>query len=104
MITQVRDGIIQPKTRTDGTVQYPLPHALLASLETEEPTCFSQASKHPHRRLAMMEEINVLLHNQTWSLVHPYPNQNIVGCKWVFRIKRNLDGSVEQCKARPVAK
>lgn len=29
---------------------------------------------------------------------------NSVGCKWLFRIKRNLDGSVARYKARLVAK
>ena len=29
---------------------------------------------------------------------------NIVGCKWVFRIKRKADGSIERYKARLVAK
>ena len=52
----------------------------------------------------MNVEFDALLKNQTWSLVPPSPNQNIVGCKWVFHIKRNVDGSIECYKARLVAK
>ncbi|CAM8971397.1 unnamed protein product [Rhodiola kirilowii] len=52
----------------------------------------------------MAEEINALLKNQTWSLVPPSPVQHVVGCKWIFRIKRKSDGSVERYKARLVAK
>lgn len=34
----------------------------------------------------------------------PAAHQNVIGCKWVFRIKRNPDGSIARYKARLVAK
>jgi hypothetical protein len=52
----------------------------------------------------MQTEFNALLQNRTWSLVPPYPSQNIVRCKWVFKLKRKADGSIERHKARLVAK
>ena len=52
----------------------------------------------------MSEEYNALLHNSTWDLIPFHPSQNIIGCKWVFRIKRNPDGSIARYKARLVAK
>ena len=52
----------------------------------------------------MTEEINALLKNNTWVLVPPSPHQNKVGCKWVYCIKQNSDGSIERYKARLVAK
>ena len=85
----------------NGTVQYPLPHALLACIDSGEPTC-SQAVKHPEWHHAMHEEINALFCNQTWSLVPPRPSQNIVGSKWTFIVKRYPDGSIERYKARLV--
>ena len=34
----------------------------------------------------------------------PSPTQNVVGCKWVFKLKHNSDGSINGYKARLVAK
>lgn len=51
----------------------------------------------------MSEEFDALMRNDTWDLV-PKTHQNMVGCRWVFRIKRNPDGTVAKCKARLIAK
>ena len=48
-------------------------------------------------------EYNSLLENNTWDLVPPPENKNVVGSKWVYKVKRNADGSVERFKARLVA-
>jgi hypothetical protein len=108
MITRSKNQITKPNLPKDGTVRYPLPKALLAAATTNsdltEPTCFTVASKHPKWRQAMNHEFDALLNNQTWSLVPPHHSQNTIGCKWVFRIKRHADGSIERYKARLVAK
>lgn len=69
-----------------------------------EPTCFSDANKRHHWRAAMTEELNALIKNGTWSLVPYDPSMNVVGCKWVFRVKRKADGTIDRYKARLVAK
>ena len=73
-------------------------------LQQCEPTTVSQALSSPQWRLAMNEEFEALMRNQTWNLVEPPPNVTPIGCKWVFRIKRHPDGSIQKYKARLVAK
>ena len=53
---------------------------------------------------AINEEMRALNKNDTWVIVPRPTNQNIVGSKWVFKIKHKADGSIERYKARLVAK
>ena len=52
----------------------------------------------------MEEEYEALMHNKTWHLVPPSPNKNFIDCKWIYRIKKKSDGTVDRYKARLVAK
>ena len=52
----------------------------------------------------MSAEYDALVKNGTWKLVPSSSAHNVVGCKWVFHIKRNPDGSVARYKACLVAK
>jgi histone deacetylase 1/2 len=70
----------------------------------KEPTTLAQAIKDPNWRSAMHEEFSALLRNETWTLVPPVCGSNLVGYKWIFRIKRNSDGTVTRYKVRLVAK
>ena len=69
-----------------------------------EPICFSEATKHPQWRATMVEEITAVLRNGTWTLAPRHPQMNVVSCKWVFHIKRKVDGTLDLHKARLVAK
>ena len=53
---------------------------------------------------AMKDEIQALHDNETWELVSRPTDINIVGSKWVYRIKYKEDGTVDRYKARLVAK
>jgi Reverse transcriptase (RNA-dependent DNA polymerase) len=52
----------------------------------------------------MAQELNALATNSTWILVLSNLEQNIIGCKWIYKIKRKADGTIERYKARLVAK
>ena len=53
---------------------------------------------------AMDEEYTALMRNKTWHLVPNRKGKNIIDCKWVYRIKKKADGSIDRYKARLVAK
>ena len=52
----------------------------------------------------MNEELDALSSNNTWDLVPRPLHTNIVGSKWIFRVKYLADDTVDRLKARLVAK
>ena len=52
----------------------------------------------------MEQEIHALQRNNTWRLVPPPSGVNIIDSKWVFKVKKYADGSIERYNARLVAK
>jgi hypothetical protein len=95
MQTRSKSGIVKKKVlATSTTTNY---------LQTEPPT-YKIASQIPEWRAAMASEFDALQRQHTWSLIPPSNDQNLVGCRWVYKIKRNTDGSVSRYKARLVAK
>ena len=78
-------------------------YVLAYSLDTE-PTSFKQAMMSDKWIKAMDLELEAMALNKTSSVVSLPPGKNVVGCKWVYTIKYNADGSIERYKARLVAK
>jgi sporulation protein YlmC with PRC-barrel domain len=52
----------------------------------------------------MDSEYFALKNNKTWQLVPHGKGKNIIDYKWVYKIKRKADGSIDRYKARLVAK
>jgi hypothetical protein len=52
----------------------------------------------------MVEEIRAIEENGTWSLTDLPPDRKAIGLKWVFKVKRDEQGSVMKYKARLVVK
>jgi hypothetical protein len=106
MQTRSKNNIFKPKNLPEGLVRYHLPKALIATTCTDgvKPTSYSSAAQHPTWLAAMNTKFDALLSNSTWTLVPPTANTNIVGCKWIFRLKHKADGTTNRYKARLVAK
>ncbi|KAM7485815.1 hypothetical protein LguiA_001824 [Lonicera macranthoides] len=68
------------------------------------PNNVQDALNVPEWREAVYEEMRALEKNATWEKVKLLEGKTAVGCKWVFTVKYNSDGSVERYKARLVAK
>jgi hypothetical protein len=87
-------------------VQQLTPLALAAAeLSTNDPRSYREAMARPDAeewRGGCVKEMVQLNANETWILVEPPPDTNIVGCRWVLKLKTMPDGSVKY-KARLVA-
>lgn len=82
--------------------------ALLCTVsEIDEPTSFKEAMSSPHSvewMEAMKDEMDSMSTNEVWELVDLPPKRRSIGNKWVFKVKRKADGSIDKFKARLVAK
>lgn len=71
-----------------------------------EPSSYREAMKSTEKDKwveAMNSEINSLKENETWKLTQLPNNRKALNCKWVFKVKKNPDGSIDKFKARLVA-
>lgn len=69
-----------------------------------EPTSFAQAKKFDVWIKAMNDELLALESTNTWDICTLLPDKHAVGCKWVYKVKLNADGTLERYKARLVSK
>jgi transposase InsO family protein len=84
-------------------------HASAAAQQDAEgdPKSLSEARSRadwPDWKAAMDRELETLEKALTWTTVPQPKGKNIVGSKWVFKLKRKADGSIDKYKARLVAK
>lgn len=91
MVTRSKAGLFKPKVLTVDT-------------SGSEPVSVEEALTHPDWRLAVQTEYDALIANSTWKLRPLPPSRKAIGCKWLFKVKTNPDGSVARRKARLVVK
>ncbi len=74
---------------------------------SEEPQTMEKALKGEDAKkweITMQEEYDSLVVNNTWSLLPLPKSRKPISCKWVFKIKHEVDGEIEHYKARLVAR
>ena len=91
MQTRSKSGIFIPKH--------------LVALLHQEPTTIHLALANSQWKNVMEVKYQALLRNNTWKLVPPNDTSYVIQSKWVFRIKLNVDGSLdkymlEKCSTR----
>ncbi|CAL2265196.1 unnamed protein product [Prunus armeniaca] len=69
-----------------------------------EPENYEEASKYTAWKKAMEAEMEIIKKNETWELVNRPMEKPVIGVKWVYKTKLNLDGSIQKHKARLVVK
>ncbi|KAG8481468.1 hypothetical protein CXB51_026215 [Gossypium anomalum] len=74
------------------------------SVKVVEPSKIEEAFSTSKWRAAAQAKYDALIYNSTWDLIPSPPNRKIIGYKWLFKIKKNPDGTVARRKARLVVK
>ncbi|KAL0293771.1 UNVERIFIED_CONTAM: Retrovirus-related Pol polyprotein from transposon TNT 1-94 [Sesamum calycinum] len=78
-----------------------------ASVDIDEPATYEKAVTSPNANewiTAMKEEMSSMGKNNVWELVDLPTGRKTIGNKWVLKVKRKADGSIDKFKARLVAK
>uniref|UniRef100_A0AAV1TQS9 Reverse transcriptase Ty1/copia-type domain-containing protein n=1 Tax=Peronospora matthiolae TaxID=2874970 RepID=A0AAV1TQS9_9STRA len=82
-------------------------NAVEAAVDLSEPSTFEAAVSGPdqvHWRKAIHAELDSMKLRGVFRAAKLPNGQRAIGTKWVFKIKRKADGSIEKYKARLVAK
>ena len=80
--------------------------AILEKAESD-PYTYEEAMKDIdayHWVKVMKSELDSMYSNQVWDLIKALNDIKLVGCKWVYKRKKGIDGKVETFKVRLVAK
>ncbi|KAL0386518.1 UNVERIFIED_CONTAM: Retrovirus-related Pol polyprotein from transposon TNT 1-94 [Sesamum latifolium] len=80
---------------------------MCASVDIDEPATYEEAVTSPNANewiTAMKEEMSSMAKNNVWELVDLPAGRKTIGSKWVLKVKRKADGSIDKFKARLVTK
>eukprot|EP00253_Pinus_taeda_P017404 PITA_17404 len=78
--------------------------ALTGECVEPEPSSFEEAVQQPIWVDVMVEEYDSIVRNNVWDVVPRPENKSVVSSHWLYKVKQAVDGSVENHKARFVAR
>lgn len=90
MVTRSKVGVTKPNPRYAQISQMVI---------IKEPTPVKEALQDEDCTQAMKNEIAVLEKNQTYTLVPKQEGMNIIGVKWVFKVKYKANNTFDKLKA-----
>nr|XP_025647376.1 uncharacterized protein LOC112742353 [Arachis hypogaea] len=97
MSTRSKTGVLKSKAHIASSTTF-------QDIDPQIPKLTTIALQKSEWLEAMKDEYKALIRTNTWSLVSPSPNINIIDNRWVFAVKKNPDGSIQKFKARLVVK
>jgi hypothetical protein len=110
-----QENVDQTLRRSTRTRKSAIPNDYIVYLQESDynvgaendPESFRQAMSCKESNLwydAMNDEMNSMKNNDVWDLVELPNGEKAIGCKWVFKTKKDSLGNIERYKARLVAK
>ena len=77
--------------------------ALMRKCIVTEPSSIKEVVQEPTWVDAMVEEYDCIFRNSAWEIVPRSVGKSVVGSRWIYKVKKVVDGSVEKYKAIFVA-
>lgn len=102
-----RSTRIRKNAIPDDYIVFLMEHEENQTLSEDDPITFLQAmscSMSDKWTEAANEEYKSMLDNEVWEIVKLPEGKKPIGCKWIFKTKRDSNGNVSRYKARLVAK
>ncbi|KAL0358240.1 UNVERIFIED_CONTAM: Retrovirus-related Pol polyprotein from transposon TNT 1-94 [Sesamum calycinum] len=103
----IKTGIHSSVSLDDSLASTSIPeHVEKMSNEGDDSITFKMltSSKAKQWKEAVKSEMDFIISNGTWVLVDLPHGCTTIGCKWIFKKKLKLDGTIDMFKARLVAK
>ena len=105
VLPRMEDNAAPVRSLRDSNALRP-PARYCEAIEVTEPKTFSEAMTGPWAsewHTAAQEEYDSLTKMGVWELQELPPGRKAIGNKWVFKVKRDADGTIKRFKARLVA-